>query len=313
MDQLLAIRAFVRIAEAGNFSRAADQLNLPRSTVSKLIQDLEDTLGARLIQRTTRRTTVTPEGAAYYERALRLLADLDEMDAEARRVRALPGGRLRVDIGSVLANLALIPALPDFRSRYPDIELRLGVSDRPADMVGEGIDCVIRGGVLAESSLIARKLCELQMATCAHRGYVDAHGLPAHPDELRGGHRLVGYFSSLTGRAFPLRFERDGEAVEIQPDAGAAVNESTAHVTALFAGLGIGQAFRFAIQPHLDSGALVEVLPDWDQPRFPLYVMYPQTRHMNAKVRVFVDWVVDVFARLDVRAHRAGSSAQKTD
>lgn len=302
MDQLLAIRAFVRIAEAGNFGRAADQLDLPRSTISKLIQDLEGSLGVRLVQRTTRRTTVTPEGAAYYERALRLLADLEDMDAEARRVRASPRGRLRVDVGSVLANLALIPALPDFQARYPDIELRLGVSDRPADLVGEGIDCVIRGGALAESSLVARKLCELQMVACAHRAYIDAHGLPAHPDALRSGHRLLGYFSSLTGRAFPLRFERGGEAIEIQPEGAAAVNESTAHVTALFAGLGVGQAFRFALQPHLDSGTLVEVLPDWDQPRFPLYAMYPQTRHMNAKVRVFVDWAVEVFGRLDAAA-----------
>jgi DNA-binding transcriptional LysR family regulator len=308
MDQLLAIRAFVRILEAGNFSRAADQLNLPRSTVSKLVQDLEEALGARLIQRTTRRTTVTPEGAAYYERSLRLLADLEEMDAEAGRERALPSGRLRVDVGSVLANLALIPALPGFQARYPDIELRLGVSDRPADLVGEGIDCVIRGGALAESSLIARKLCELQMVACAHRGYIERHGLPAHPDDLRKGHRLLGYFSSLTGRSFPLRFERDGEKIEVQPEGDAAVNESTAHVTALVAGLGIGQAFRFAVQPHLDSGELVDVLPGWEQPRFPLYVMYPQTRHMNAKVRVFVDWAVEVFAQLDVRTQVRSTS-----
>ena len=301
MDQLLAIRTFVRIAEAGSFGRAADHLNIPRSTASKLIQDLEQMLGTRLIQRTTRQATVTPEGAAYYERALRLLADLDEMDGEARLTRAQPRGRLRVDVGSSLANLALIPALPVFQARYPDIDLRLGVSDRNADMVGEGIDVVIRGGELTDSSLIARKLCELEMIVCVHRSYVERHGLPAHPSALQDGHRIVSYFSSLTGKPFNLRFERDGEVVEVQPRANMAVNESTAHLTAIVAGLGIGQNFRFQVQPWLDTGELVHVLPEWRQARMPLYAMYPQTRHMNAKARVFIDWAVEVFGALDAR------------
>lgn len=299
MDQLLAIRTFVRIAEAGSFGRAADHLNIPRSTASKLIQDLEQMLGTRLIQRTTRQATVTPEGAAYYERALRLLADLEDMDGEARRTRAQPRGRLRVDIGSSLANLALIPALPAFQARYPDIDLRLGVSDRNADMVGEGIDVAIRGGELADSSLIARKLCELDLIVCAHRSYVERHGLPAHPSALEDGHRIVSYFSSLTGRPFNLRFEREGEIVEVQPRGNVAVNESTAHLTALVAGLGVGLNFRFQVRPWLDTGELVHVLPEWRQARMPLYAMYPQTRHMNAKARVFIDWAVEVFGALD--------------
>lgn len=301
MDQLLAIRTFVRIAEAGSFSRAADHLGMPRSTASKLIRDLEDALGTRLLQRTTRQATVTPEGAAYYERALLLLGDLDDMDAAARGARAQPRGRLRVDIGSSLANLALIPALPAFQARYPDIELRLGVSDRPADMVSEGIDCVIRGGELAESSLVARKLCELETVVCVHRSYLAHRALPGHPRDLLAGHRLLGYFSSLTGKPFPLRFESGGEVVEVPTDAGLAVNESTAHLNALLAGLGIGLNFRFQVQPYLDRGELVPVLPQWRQARFPLYAMYPQARHMNAKTRVFVDWVAEVFGALDGR------------
>jgi LysR family transcriptional regulator for bpeEF and oprC len=159
MDQLLALRTFIRIAEAGTFAKAADQLNLPRSTASKLIQDLEDHLGTKLIQRTTRTVTVTPEGADYYERALRLVGELEDMDAAAAHMRAQPKGRLRVDIGSSLANLILILALPDFRKRYPDIEVYLGVSDRPVDLIGEGVDCVIRGGALSDTSLIARRIC----------------------------------------------------------------------------------------------------------------------------------------------------------
>jgi LysR family transcriptional regulator for bpeEF and oprC len=301
MDQLLAIRTFVRIAEAGSFGKAADQLNIPRSTASKLIQDLEQLLGTRLVQRTTRQASVTPEGAAYYERALRILADLEEMDAEARRTRALPRGRLRVDIGSSLANFALIPALPAFQAQYPDIELQLGVSDRPADMVSEGIDCVIRGGALVESTLVARKLCELDMVLCAHRNYIALHGAPAHPAELQERHRVVSYFSSLSGRPFALHFEREGEVVEVQPKAGIAVNESTAHLSALAAGLGIGANFRYQVQSRLDSGEMLALLPAWRLARMPLFAMYPQNRHMNAKVRVFIDWAVEVFGTLDAR------------
>lgn len=301
MDQLLAIRTFVRIADAGSFGRAADQLGLPRSTASKLIQDLENMLGIKLLQRTTRQATITPEGAAYYERAVQLLGELDDMNAMARDERAQPRGRLRVDIGSSLANLALIPALPAFRARYPDIELRLGVSDRPADMISEGIDCVIRGGALADSSLVARKLCELDMLVCAHRTYMERYGLPSHPSELPGAHRLVGYFSSLTGKSFPLLFERAGERVEVSTDGSVAVNESTAHLGSLLAGLGIGLNFRFQAQPYLDRGELIEVLPQWRQARMPLYAMYPQNRHMNARTRVFVDWAAEIFGALDAR------------
>jgi LysR family transcriptional regulator for bpeEF and oprC len=229
MDQLLALRAFVRIAESGAFAKAADQLNLPRSTVSKLIADLEEHLGAKLIQRATRTVVVTPEGTDYYERAVRLVGELEDMDAAARRTRAQPKGRLRIDVGSSLANLILIPALPDFRNRCPDIEVYLGVSDRPVDLIGDGVDCVIRGGVLADTSLIARRICELDYVTCAAASYVKAHGAPAHPSDIERGHTVLSYFSSLTGKPFPLFFHRSEEALEINARSMVAVNESTAH------------------------------------------------------------------------------------
>lgn len=296
MDQLLAIRTFVRIAESGTFAKAADQLNLPRSTVSKLIADLEDHLGTKLIQRTTRTATVTPEGADYYERATRLIGELQDMDAAARRTRAQPKGRLRIDIGSSLANLILIPALPDFRKRYPDIEVYLGVSDRPVDLIGDGVDCVIRGGALADTSLIARRICELDYVTCATPAYVEAHGAPAHPSDIERSHCVLSYFSSLTGKPFPLFFHRGEDALEIAARSMVAVNESTAHMTGLLAGLGVSQTFRFAAQPLIDNGSLVPLLEAWSCPPHPLHVLYPPNRHLNAKVRVFVDWVVEVFA-----------------
>jgi DNA-binding transcriptional LysR family regulator len=297
MDQLLALRTFVRIAESGTFAKAADQLNVPRSTASKLIADLEDHLGTKLIQRTTRTVTVTPEGAEYYERAMRLIGELEDMDSAARRARAQPKGRLRIDIGSSLANLILIPAMPDFMARYPDVEVHLGVSDRPIDLISEGVDCVIRGGALSDTSLIARHICDPDYVTCAALSYLDAHGIPIKPSELENGHCILSYFSSLTGKPFPLYFHRGEEVLEINALFMASVNGSTAHMTGLLAGLGIGQTFRFAAQPHIDRGRLIPVLEDWTRPQHPLHVVYPPNRHLNAKLRVFVDWVADVFAR----------------
>ncbi|HEY4200282.1 MAG TPA: LysR family transcriptional regulator [Devosiaceae bacterium] len=298
MDQLLAVRTFVRIVESGTFAKAADSLRLPRSTASKLIHDLEDHLGTRLVQRTTRTVIVTPEGAEYYGRAVRLLAEFDEMDAAAANARAQPKGRLRIDIGSSLANLVLIPALPQFRALYPEIELQLGVSDRPIDLIGEGVDCVIRGGALPDTSLIARRICALDYVTCAAPSYLASHGLPSAPSDLEQGHVLASYFSSLTGRPFPLYFQRGDEAIELTIRAMVAVNESTAHLSSLIAGLGIGQTFRHTARQHLDNGSLVPILEGWSRPAHPLHVMYPPNRHLNAKLRIFVDWIADIFGKL---------------
>ncbi len=303
MDQLTAMRVFVRIADSGAFSKAADSLNIPRPTVTKLVQDLESHLRVKLFQRTTRRVHVTAEGEAYYERAVKLLGDLEDMDAQFAGVRSSPKGRLRVDIGSSLANLILIPALHDFRRRYPDIQLQLGVSDRHVDLVGDAVDCVIRGGDLADTSLVAKRIAELDYVTCASADYLAANGTPAHPDELLARHSFVGYFSSLTGRVFPLHFVRDGEQldVDLRATKGASLNESTAHLTALLSGLGIGQTFAFMANPHIAAGRLVPVLTGWTRPRHPLHVVYPQNRHAGARLRVFIDWVTDVFSAYDDR------------
>ena len=313
MDQLIALRVFVRIADSGGFSKAADSMNIPRATVTKLVQDLERHLGTKLLQRTTRRVNLTPEGAEYYERAIRLIGDLDEMDQSAARARAQPRGRIRVDVGSVLANMILIPALPAFRALYPELHIDLGVSDRPIDLIGEGVDCVIRGGDLADTSLVARHIADLDWVTCASPVYLGARGVPKHPSELIArepgpkdktrvpGHAVVGYFSSLSGKPFPLFFNKGDERVVVNGDVVVGVNESTAHLSALLTGVGLGQAFKFMVVPHLDSGRLCTILDDWTRPRHPLHVVYPSNRHLSAKLRLFVDWVAEVFAPFDDR------------
>ena len=300
MDQLLALRVFVRIADARSFAKAADSLNLPRSSVSKLLQDLEQHLGAKLVERSTRALTITPAGEAYRDQALSLLADLEEMDAAAGDARASPRGRLRVDIGSSLANGIIIPALPEFRARYPDIELLLGVNDRPVDLIGEGVDCVIRGGALSDTSLIARRLCTLDSVTCATPGYFSAYGVPTHPTELSNSHAAISYFFPQTGKTLPMHFRKSDEVHEINARSAISVSESTAHIEALLAGLGIGQIFGFSARPHIAAGRLVPILEDWTQPTLPLHLVYPQTRHPNAKLRVFADWAVEIFGRKTV-------------
>ena len=296
MDQIAAMRVFARVVEAGTFTRAADLLQMPKPSVTKLVQQLESHLRVKLLQRTTRRVTVTPEGAVYYERISRVLAEIDDIEADVTNAQTSPRGRLRVDIGSSLANRILIPRLPAFHARYPDILLELGVGDRPVHLIGEGVDCVLRGGVLSDPSLVARRVAQMPYMTCATPDYLKRHGTPGTPAALLEGHRVVSYFSSRTGRYVPPRYERGDECIEINGHAVIAVNESTAHLTALLTGLGVAQTFAFMAQPHVESGALVELLADWEPPPMAVSVAYPSSRHMNAKLRAFVDWTVEVFA-----------------
>ena len=189
MDQMLAMRVFVRVVEAGTFTKAADSMDMPKPTVTKLIQNLEAHLRVKLLNRTTRRVTVTPDGAAYYERITRLLGELEDIEAGLANAQASPKGRLRVDVGSTLARLILIPALPSFHARYPDIQLELGVTDRPVDLISDNVDCVIRGGALTDLSLVARLVGQFRFISCATPGYLKTYGMPTHPNDLAATHR----------------------------------------------------------------------------------------------------------------------------
>ena len=299
MDQLQAMRAFARVVEAGSFTRAADSLDMPNATLSKLVQELEAHLHVRLLQRTTRRVTVTPEGQDYYAKATRILRDLEDIDASFNLARSKPRGHLRIDVGGSTARDVLIPLLPDFLARYPDIRVDLGVSDRAVDLIGDNVDCVIRGGPLDNSSLVARNIGHAEMITCASPGYLRQNGIPAYPEELRNGHRLVTYLSTRNGRAFPFRFEHAGEKSEIKLEHRVGINESNAHLAAGVSGLGIIQTFAYAAAEALRDGTLVEILQKWRPPPYPFHVVYPQNRYVTHRLRVFIDWLVECFpARL---------------
>ncbi|MBS9479087.1 LysR family transcriptional regulator [Ancylobacter radicis] len=296
MDQIAAMRAFVRVVEAGTFTRAADLLDMPKPTVTKLIQQLEAHLRTKLLNRTTRRVGVTPDGAAYYERALALLSDLDELDGSMTRSQASPTGRLRVDVPSSLALFGIIPALPDFFARYPEITLDLGVSDRPVDLVAENVDCAIRGGDLVDPSLIARRIGEVRLMLCASPAYLATYGMPRDPRDLEESHRVIGYFSARTGRRVAFDVVRGDESYELDLPYAVATNDSTAYLSAALAGLGIAQAIEPMVLKYLDAGSLVRILPEWSSAPIVLHVVYSPNRHLSSRLRVFVDWVAEIFS-----------------
>ncbi len=297
MDQIQAMRIFVRVVEAGTFTRAADSLSLPKATVTKHVQALEERLRVKLLNRTTRRVTVTPDGAAYYDRTVRLLTDLDDIEASMTNARANPRGRLRIDVGTSVAQLLIIPHLAEFHARYPDIQVDLGVSDRNVDLISDNVDCVIRGGELSDQSLVARRIGNLEFITVAAPEYLARKGTPTHPLEVEEKHSSVIYFSPQTNRQFPLEFRKGDESLDLSGPYQVSVNEANAYVTAIVSGLGIGQITSWQASRHLADGTLVQLLPEWTQPLLPVYVVYPPNRHLSAKVRAFVDWAAELFQR----------------
>jgi DNA-binding transcriptional LysR family regulator len=309
MDQLAAMRAFVRVVETGTFTRAAERLDLPKSTITKLVQSLEAHVRTKLLNRTTRRVTVTPDGAAYYERVVRLLSDLDELDGSMTVSQASLKGRIRIDVSASLANLIIIPAISEFHARYPDIQIDVGVSDRPVDLIAENVDCVVRAGELTDQSLIARRIGELRFITCAAPQYLARHGEPRHPRDVEADHHVVSYFTARTGEHYAMRFAARGEEIELIGRYVVSVNDGNAYLAATLAGLGIGQLPTFMVQQHLAAGALRQVLAEWTAIVLPLHVVYPPNRHISNKLRVFVDWIAELFASHDLIRRRPSAAA----
>ncbi len=297
MDRITAMSAFVRVVEAGNFSKAADSLDVPRPTITRLVQGLEAELGVRLLQRTTRSVTVTMEGASYYEGAVRLLADMADLEATAKQSLARPSGRIRVEAAVALGTQVIIPALPAFYEQYPGIELDLGIGNRSGDLIAEGIDCALRVGEISEQSLVARRIGEFEFVTCATCGYLAAHGTPLLPSDLNGGHDLLGMVSPENGRPLPFLFMKDGERVEIESRPRLVLNDTNAYLAAGLAGLGLIHAPAFAVRGALGTGSLVAVLEDWQTPVIPVHVVYAPNRFLTAKVRVFIDWTIALLER----------------
>ena len=292
MDQVKAMKIFVRIYERSSFTQAADDLNLPRATLTHSLNQFEAWLGTRLLERSTRRVRPTLDGEAYYLRCVQLLAELEEAELAFRSVA--PKGRLRVDLHGTLAKYFVIPALPAFMARYPQIELSISEADRFVDLIAEGVDCVLRAGTLGDSSLIGRRVANLRQVTCASPDYLRRFGEPKSLAEL-GEHRAVNYVSRTTAALVPFQFMVNGELQEVPIDGALTVFGAEIYKASAVAGLGIIQCPHYGVAQQIAQGQLQEILTDTAPPPMPVSVLYPHNRQMSPRVRVFVDWLSEVF------------------
>jgi DNA-binding transcriptional LysR family regulator len=293
LDRLDRMRLFVRVVERASFTAAAADLAIPRSTATEALRGLEATLGARLLDRTTRHVAPTPDGQDYYRRCLAILADLDEAEGQLRDAR--PKGVLRVDAHGLITRTFLLPRLQEFMDAFPLIELHLGQSDRLVDLVREGVDVAIRAGEPSDSGLILRRLGMIAEATVASPDYLARYGVPQTPDDLVG-HDMIGFLSSRTGEVMPFEFTVDGVIRYVPPRGRITVDNSDTMADLARRGRGLVQAPRYRFAQDLAEGRLVEILADYPPSLTPLSALYPQKRQLAPRVRVFLDWISAVFA-----------------
>jgi DNA-binding transcriptional LysR family regulator len=296
MDRFQEMQVFVRIADRHSFSLAAEDLQIPRATVTHLVQRLERRLGVRLLERTTRQVRPTHEGQAYYQRCVRILADLEDADSAFRD--APPKGLLRVNLQGTLARNFVMPRMGDFLAQYPDITVHVGEDDRLVDLVREGVDCVLRAGVPQDSSLVGRQVALMQQVTVASPAYLEREGEPADLDDLER-HYAVDYVSSATGKPASLDFCRGKEVVQRRLRSRIAVTGADLYTGAALSGLGLVQVPRYRVAAELADGRLRQVLAGWPPPPMPVSVLYPHSRQLSARVRVFTRWLAQCLEDLN--------------
>ena len=292
-DRLEAMRAFCRIVEVGSFTGAAAALNVAKTTISGQIHGLESQLGVKLLHRTTRRVSPTTDGTAYYERARLLLDDLDELEASVAQSRSVVRGRVKVEMPSPVGICLIIPALPEFTARHPQIQLDIGCSERVVDLVHEGIDCAFRGGMVIDQDLVCRPVGLMRFCLCASPTYLLGSTPILKPDDLLH-HRYLGFTFPATGKQLIPTLHCGDEHFMIEQLPAMRFNNGCAYITAGLAGLGIVSVPRAEASPHLEAGRLVEVLPGWELESMPINLVYPYTRHLSAKVRAFAGWVEEL-------------------
>ena len=293
MDRLEAMRLFTRVVDRRSFTEAAHDLDIPRSTATQVIRQLENRLGVRLLQRTTRTVMPTLDGEAYYRRCLAILDDVE--DAEGAFSGAVPKGMLRVEVQGTIARHFLMPGLPRFFARYPDIEIAMSESDRWVDVVREGVDCVLRYGALPDSDLVARTVIALERITCAAPAYIERYGSPATPDDL-AQHRAVGLRSLTSGALAPFEFVDTQGLTRIDVPAPFSVTGTESYLDGVRLGLGLAQMPVFHVERDLAEGRLRRILPEHKVPSAPVSVLYPRSRQLSPRVRVFIDWIVQQFS-----------------
>lgn len=292
MDRLTRLELFTRIVDRGSFSAAAADLGVSRPVATAAIKALEERLGARLLQRSTRHVSPTVEGDAYYRRCVQILADFEEAE---RGAGGAVSGLVRVDVVGNLARTIILPELSVFLARHSALTIQISESERFVDLVREGVDCVVRAGELADSDLIVRRLGVMDEVTCASPAYLDEHGTPDSPDAL-DGHLMVGFVSSRTGRVLPLEFTKAGRTIERTLPTRVLASGADTSAEAARLGLGLAQAPRHRFVDDFAAGTLVEVLADFSPNPTPISILYPTKRQISPRVQVFVDWLEGVLA-----------------
>ena len=293
MNKLELLRTFVRVTEMSSFTLAGESLGLPRSTVSEHVQALELLVGTRLLQRTTRKVQATQDGLVLYERSKDLLSHMDEIEGLFRQDEASLVGRIRIDMPNILARRVVMPRLPEFMAQHPNLELEISSTDRRVDVLSEGFDCVVRVGAQPDQSVVARHLCDFIMVNCASPEYLQRYGVPERLEDLTQ-HRLVHYVGVLGSRSEGFVYEQEGTLHRVPMAGSVTVNSTDCYESACLGGFGLIQAPLTGMQPHLLSGELVAVLPQFNAPSMEVSLLYARQRHLPLRVRAFMDWLGQV-------------------
>ncbi|QPA26172.1 LysR family transcriptional regulator [Brucella anthropi] len=296
MDRIDLFRIFTRVVECASFTRAADTLGVPRSSVSAAVQELEGRVGARLLHRTTRKVSPTQDGTAFYDRCQRVIADVEETENLFRQSAAQPSGRLRIDVPGRIGRLIIAPALPEFLERYPQIDIDLGVTDRAVNLVEDSVDCVVRVGLLSDSGLIARPIGRLALINVASPAYLARHGTPREINDL-DKHWAVNYASPSSGRIEDWEWLEDGTLRTLPMRGRVTVNSAEAYIACCLAGLGVIQIPAYDVRSHLDAGELVELMPDYRAEPMPMTLLYSHKQHLSRRLHVFAEWLETLLKR----------------
>ena len=295
MDKLRAMRIFSGVVESNSFAGAARSMSLPRSTISRSVQDLEAALGVSLLQRTTRSLRLTPNGSLYYDHCQRILGDIDSVEHILSERTVMPSGLLHVDMTASFARTVVIPGLRDFQARYPDVELSLTLSDRLVELVQEGVDCAVRAGPLdAASLLVARRIGSFDWITCASPDYLRRHPAPRTLDDL-AHHDIVGFRSGDNGRVGGWTFSDAGTARTFDASTRLSMNETDSYLHCGLEGLGLIRVASYLAAPHLRAGRLVRILDQYQDKPVPLSLVYPQHRQLSSTIRAFADWLGELY------------------
>lgn len=296
MDRIDLFRIFTRVVDCASFTRAADTLGIPRSSVSAAVLELEGRVGARLLNRTTRKVSPTEDGSAFYERCQRLIADVEDAENLFRQTAAQPSGRLRIDVPGRIGRLVIAPALAEFLDLYPQIDISLGVTDRAVDLVEDNIDCVLRVGSLSDSGLIARPIGKLPLINVASPAYLERHGTPGAPQDLPR-HWAINYASPSSGRVENWEWIEGETLHSVSMRGRVTVNNAEAYIACCLAGLGLIQIPAYDVRPHLESGELVEVMPNHQAEPMPMTLLYSHRQHLSRRLQVFAEWLEALLRR----------------